>query len=135
MSEDQAQQILYQMQILESYASSLDQKEAAIMNFLREAVESIEAIKGIKQNPNADSLIPVGLGTYVKANLTADSKVLIDVGAGVVIEKDHDAAINHLEARLKELQIALNNTASQKQDILMRLEQLKQQMGSILQTH
>ncbi|HXG73761.1 MAG TPA: prefoldin subunit alpha [Candidatus Nitrosotenuis sp.] len=134
MSEEQAQQFLYQMQVLESYASSLDQKEGAIMTFLREAMASIESIKGISQNPQADSLIPVGLGTYVKAKISEDPKVLVDVGAGIVVEKDQDSAINYLESRIKELQIALNDTMTQKHEALMRLEQLKQQMNQLLQT-
>lgn len=134
MSEEQAQQFLYQMQVLESYASSLDQKEGAIMTFLREAMASIESIKGISQNPQADSLIPVGLGTYVKAKISEDPKVLVDVGAGIVVEKDQDSAINYLESRIKELQIALNDTMTQKHEALMRLEQLKQQMNHLLQT-
>lgn len=134
MSEEQAQQFLYQMQVLESYAASLDQKEGAIMTFLREAMASIDSIKGISQNPQADSLIPVGLGTYIKAKVSEDSKVLVDVGAGIVVEKDHDSAINYLESRIKELQIALNDTMAQKHEALMRLEQLKQQMNNLLQT-
>jgi prefoldin alpha subunit len=134
MSEEQAQQFLYQMQVLESYAASLDQKEGAIMTFLREAMASIDSIKGISQNPQADSLVPVGLGTYIKAKMSEDSKVLVEVGAGIVIEKDHDSAINYLESRIKELQMALNNTMAQKHEALMRLEQLKQQMNNLLQT-
>jgi prefoldin alpha subunit len=133
MSEEQAQQLLYQMQILESFAANLDQKEAAIMNFLREAIASIDSIRGIKQNPQADSLIPVGLGTYIKANIAGDPKILIDIGAGIVLEKDHDSAINHLEARIKELQVALNETAAQKHEAMVRLEQLKQHMNSFMQ--
>lgn len=133
MSEEQAQQLLYQMQVLESYAASLDQKEAAILNFLREAIASIDSIRGIMQNPQADSLVPVGLGTYIKANLTANSKILIDVGAGITIEKDYDSAINHLESRIKELQVALNDTAAQKHEAMVRLEQLKQHMNGLMQ--
>ncbi len=133
MSEEQAQQLLYQMQMLESYAASLDQKEEAILSFLREAIASIDSIRGITQNPQAASLIPVGLGTYIKASITGDSKVLIDVGAGITMEKDHDSAINHLESRIKELQVALNDTATQKHEAIVRLEQLKQHMNSFMQ--
>jgi prefoldin alpha subunit len=133
MSEEQAQQLLYQMQILESYAASLEQKEAAILNFMREAIASIDSIRGIKQNPQAESLIPVGLGTYIKANISGDSKVLLDVGAGISVEKDHDSAINHLESRIKELQVALNETGAQKHEAVFRLEQLKEHMNSFMQ--
>ncbi|QLH08426.1 prefoldin subunit alpha [Candidatus Nitrosotenuis sp. DW1] len=134
MSEEQAQQLLYQMQMLESYTASMDQKEEAIMTFLREAISSVESVRGINQKQEFESLIPVGLGTYVKANVSGTSKVLLDVGAGIMVEKEHDSAINYLESRIKELQVALNETASQKHQILMRLEQLKQEMNRLIQS-
>jgi prefoldin alpha subunit len=56
------------------------------------------------------------------------------VGAGIMVEKEHDSAINYLESRIKELQVALNETASQKHQILMRLDQLKQEMNRIIQS-
>lgn len=134
MSEEQAQQLLYQMQMLESYAVNLEQKEEAIMTFLREAVSSVDSIRGIKQNEKLESLIPVGLGTYVKAEISGTSKVLLDVGAGIAVEKDHDSAVNYLESRIKELQVAINETVTQKRDVLMRLEQLKQEMNRLIQS-
>jgi prefoldin alpha subunit len=134
MSEEHAQQLLYQMQMLESYSTSMDQKEETIMSFLREAISSVESIRGINQKQEFESLIPVGLGTYVKANVSGTSKVLLAVGAGIMVEKEHDSAINYLESRIKELQVALNETASQKHQILMRLEQLKQEMNRIIQS-
>lgn len=134
MSEEHAQQLLYQMQMLESYSTSMDQKEETIMTFLREAISSVESIRGINQKQEFESLIPVGLGTYVKANVSGTSKVLLAVGAGIMVEKEHDSAINYLESRIKELQVALNETASQKHQILMKLEQLKHEMNRIIQS-
>ena len=134
MSEEQGQQLLYQMQMLESYTVSLDQKEEAIMNYLREAISSVESIRGISQSQDLESLVPVGLGTYVKANISGTSKILLNVGAGIVVEKEHDSAINYLESRIKELQVALNETASQKHEVLMRLEHLKQEMNRLIQS-
>jgi prefoldin alpha subunit len=114
MSEEQAQQFLYQMQMLESFAASLDQKEGAIVSYLRDAMASIDSIKNISQGQEIESLVPLGLGTYTKANISSNSKVLIEIGAGIIVEKDHSSAINHLESRIKELQVALNETSSQK---------------------
>lgn len=132
MSEEQAQQLLYQMQILESFAANLDQKEAAIINILREAISSIDTIKGT-QNQEVESLVPVGLGTYVKAMIQGSSKIVVDVGAGIAVEKDHDSAINYLESRIKELQVALNETNAQKHETMLRLEQLKEHMNNLMQ--
>ncbi|HIH68445.1 MAG TPA: prefoldin subunit alpha [Candidatus Nitrosotenuis sp.] len=133
MSEEQAQQFLYQMQMLESIASSLEQKEAAIVNFLREAMASIESIKNLSGGQEVESLVPLGLGAYAKANIANNSKILMDIGAGIAVEKDHDSAMNYLETRIKELQVALNETSSQKQQAMMQLEQMKDQMNQMMQ--
>jgi len=134
MSEEQAQQFLYQMQVLESFAASLDQKQEAIVSYLREAMASIDSIKNISQGQEIESLVPMGLGTYAKASISGTSKVLIDIGAGIVVEKDHTSAINHLESKIKELQVALNEPSAQKHETMMRLEQLKQEMNNGMQS-
>lgn len=134
MSEEQAQQFLYQMQMLESIAASLDQKEATIVNFLREAMASIDSIRNLSGGQEAETLVPLGLGAYAKANITANSKVLMDIGAGIAVEKDHASAMNYLETRIKELQVALNETSSQKHQAMMQLEQMKEQMNQMMQS-
>ena len=49
------------------------------------------------------------------------------------IEKDQDAAINWLESRLKELEVALQNVNSQRKQVADNLEIGKQQMQTIMQ--
>jgi len=134
MSEEQAQEFLYRMQMLESIAASLDQKEGAIVNFLREAMASIESIRNISGGQEIESLIPLGLGAYAKANIQSNSKVIMDIGAGIAIERDHASAMNYLESRIKELQVALNETSVQKQQAMMQLENLKEQMNQLMQS-
>ena len=57
----------------------------------------------------------------------------MNIGSGIAIEKTHDDAINYLESRLKELEIALQDTNKQRQQIAANLEQGKQQMQSLMQ--
>ena len=134
MSEEQAQQFLYRMQMLESIAASLDQKEGAIVNFLREAIASVDSIKSLSAGQEVESLIPLGIGAYAKANIIPNSKILMDIGAGIAVEKDHTSALNYLESRIKELQVALNETSAQKHQAMMQLEQLKEQMNQMMQS-
>jgi len=54
------------------------------------------------------------------------------IGAGIAVEKDKDSAINFLELRLKEMQVALQETSNQKQQIAASLEQGKQQMEQFM---
>jgi len=133
MSEEQAQQLLQQMQMLENMFAELSQKENSIVNIIRDANSAVKSIQGIKENPDSESLVPVGMGTFIKTKSIPNEKVVVNVGAGVAIEKDHDSALNFLESKIKELEVALQETNAQRQQIAANIEQGKQQMQQIMQ--
>ena len=132
MSEEQTQQLLYQMQMLEGYFSELIQKEEAIISIFREASSAVVSLKAIDNKTDSETLVPMGLGTFVKTKLIPNQKLILNVGAGVAIEKDQNYAINFLESRLKEMQVALQEIGGQKQQVSASLEQGKQQMNQLL---
>ena len=133
MSEEQAQQLVQQMQMLENMFGELSQKENSIVNVIRDANSAIKSIKEIKENPDSENLVPVGMGTFIKTKTIPNEKIIINVGAGVAMEKDHDSALNFLEIKIKELEVALQETNAQKQQIAANLEQGKQQMQQLMQ--
>ena len=132
MSEEQTQQLLYQMQMMEGYLSELTQKEGTIMSIIREASSAIQSLKTVDTKTDNETLVPVGLGTFIKTKVVPNEKLILNVGAGIAVEKDKDSAINFLELRLKEMQVALQETSNQKQQISASLEQGKQQMEQML---
>ena len=132
MSEEQAQQLLYQMQMLEGHLSELTQREGTIMSIIREASSAIQSLKTIDTKTDNETLVPVGLGTFIKTKTVPNEKLILNIGAGIAVEKDKDSAINFLELRLKEMQVALQETSNQKQQISANLEHGKQQMEQML---
>jgi prefoldin alpha subunit len=134
MSEAQAEQLMQQMQMLETYFSDLSQREGTFLNILREATASIESIKFLGQKPESETLVPIGMGTYIPTKISSSAKIVINIGAGIAVEKDFPSAINYLEARIKEVEIALKDTAAKKQEAAGRLEQGKAQMNQLMQS-
>ena len=133
MSEQQAQQLMQQMQMLENHFSQLTQQENSIISIIREANSAIQSITETKEENESDNLVPVGMGVYVKSKIQSKDKVVINIGSGVAIEKDQNSALNWLESRLKELEVALQNINMQRQQLAENLELGKQQMQSIMQ--
>ena len=134
MSEEQAEQLMQQMQMLETYFSDLSQREGTFLNIMREAVASIESIKSLNQKPESETLVPIGMGTYVQAKILSNTKIVMNIGAGIAVEKDFSSAINYLEARIKEVEVALQDTVAKKQDAAGRLEQGKAQINQLMQS-
>jgi prefoldin alpha subunit len=133
MSEEHAQQLMQQLQMLETYYGDLSQREATLVNVLREAISAIESIKALREKPDSDSLVPIGMGTYVQTKISSSNKIILNIGAGIAMEKTYDSSINYLEARIKEIEVAIQDTTARKQDAMARLEQGKEQMNQLMQ--
>lgn len=133
MSEEHAQQLMYQMQMLENYFGQLTQKEESLIRIIGEASSAIESIKSISEKPESSTLVPIGMGSFVKANISSNDKFILNLGAGVAVEKDKNSTINFIEARIKEMDVALRDTTVQKQNVMANLEQGKQEMNRLIQ--
>jgi len=134
MSEEQAQALLQQMQALESYMADLMQREEAVMRLLQEAVNAVESMKSLSGDAEYETLVPVGLGAYVKAKISPNQKMIVNIGAGTSVEQDRDSAINYMESRIKELEVALQQLSNQRQEVSMRLEQGQHEMNRLIQS-
>ncbi len=134
MSEEQAQNLLYQMQMLENYYNDIAQRESHLLQVLRETTSAIESLKSIKEKPESETLVPLGMGTYAKSKILSADKIVLNLGADVSMEKNNDDAINFLESRVKEIEVALNDATSKKQDVASRLEQGKQELNKMMQS-
>jgi prefoldin alpha subunit len=134
MSEEQAEQLMQQMQMLETYFSDLSQREQTFIGILRETTAAIQSIKSLNEKSESETLVPIGMGTYVPTKISSTQKIVLNIGAGIAVEKDFASAINYLEARIKEVEIALQDTSVKKQDAATRLEQGKAQVNQMMQS-
>ena len=75
----------------------------------------------------------MGTGAVGTAKIIPNEKVVVNLGAGAAIEKDKASAIKYLEARIKEMEVALKETNAKKQEVVANLEQGKQQMNHLVQ--
>jgi prefoldin alpha subunit len=134
MSEEQAEQLMQQMQMLETYFSDLSQREQTFIGILRETTAAIQSIKSLNEKPESETLVPIGMGTYIPTKISSTQKIVLNIGAGIAVEKDFASTINYLEARIKEVEIALQDTSVKKQDAASRLEQGKAQVNQMMQS-
>jgi prefoldin alpha subunit len=134
MSEEHAQALMQQMQSLEAYLSDLLQREETVMRLLQEATNAVESMKSLTGNSDFETLVPVGLGVYVKAKINPDQKMILNIGAGASIEQNKESAINYMESRIKELEMVLQQLASQRQEVSMKLEQGQHEMNRLIQS-
>ena len=75
--------------------------QAALADYYKAKI-TIEQLH--KADENSEILIPVGGGTFINGSIKEVSKVLVDIGAGLVTEKTIDDALKKIDERIKNLQ-------------------------------
>lgn len=131
--EQKINEMVQQSRILEAYMNDIVSKEAAAVRLMEEARLASVALQNLADQKEVESLVPVGIGVYMRALIPPVEKLLVNVGAGVTIEKSKQDAINYVESRIKEFEVALRQLAGQKQQIETRMAQIQGQINQMLQ--
>ncbi|MEM2141237.1 prefoldin subunit alpha [Nitrososphaera sp.] len=130
--EQALNEMAQQSRALEAYMNDIVARQAAIGRMFDEARLASTTLQGISADAEVETLMPVGSGIYVKANVPPMKKVIVSLGSGVTVEKSKEDALNFVEARIKEYDVAIRQLEAQRQEIAMRMEQLQQQLNAML---
>jgi prefoldin alpha subunit len=131
--EQKINELVQQSRVLEAYMNDNISREATVTRYLEEARLASNAIQNVPTDSEVESFMPVGVGVYIKALIPPVKKLLINIGADVTIEKSKEDAINYIESKIKEFEVALRQLVSQKEQISMRMEQIQGQVNQMLQ--
>src|SRR5215217_6748261 len=130
--EQRMNEMVQQSRILEAYMNDIVTKEATALRLIEEARLAASALHNLAAGDQTESLVPVGIGIYMKALIPPVDKLLVNVGAGVSVEKSRQDAINYIESRIKEFEVASRQLADQKKQIELRLAQIQEQINNML---
>jgi prefoldin alpha subunit len=71
---------------------------------IKDVETALVTIAALKDEPSGiETLVPIGFGSFVKANLVNTDTIVVGIGAGVSIEKKIEDAKSFLEKRKDEL--------------------------------
>jgi prefoldin alpha subunit len=104
----------------EIFVSQLDMLENGRM----EALAAIDALQGMVASDDGTVLLQIGGGASVRAKVLEPEKILIAIGAEVIVERSNKEAVDFLKERIMEME------ASQKK-VAETLERLRAQMNEI----
>jgi prefoldin alpha subunit len=131
--EQKINELVQQSRVLEAYLNDNISRETTVTRLLEEARLASNAIQNVPTDSEVESFMPVGIGVYIKALVPPVKKLLINIGADVIIEKSKEDSINYIESKIKEFEVALRQLVSQKEQISMRMEQIQAQVNQMLQ--
>ena len=117
----------------EIFVSQLDMLENGRM----EALAAIEALEAMRETEEATVLLQIGGGASVRAKVLEPDKILLSIGAEVIVERSNKDAVEYLKERIIEMEASqkrvsetLNHLQSQMNEINKRLESGYQQSAA-----
>jgi prefoldin alpha subunit len=131
--EQRINELVQQSRILEAYMNDVMTRQVTVSKLMEEAHMASNTIQNVTSESDVESLMPIGIGVYVKTNVPPIKKLLINLDAGVAIEKNREDTLNYVETRIKEYEVAARQLEAQRQEISMRINQLQSQINQMIQ--
>jgi prefoldin alpha subunit len=124
------------MILIENYKeqlNSLDMQysylQAAIADYNKAKI-TLEQL--IKADDGTEVLFPIGGSTFVSATAKSTSKVLFDIGGGIVTEKTSEDAIKKIDKRIESLQQTQEKLSSMAQQLQTEATQISDKAQRLL---
>src|SRR2546428_13684157 len=102
--DEEMRQLLVEIRMLEGSARVLSSRIDIVTGALSETQTAKQTLEGTKESrKDAEMLIPIGSGSFVKAKLEDPQHIIIGVGAGVCLEETVEESMKHLNIGAKRL--------------------------------
>lgn len=119
---------LLEFQILENRLKVLESRRNIILAKIREIEETLNCIDEIERSGKREILLSIGSNVYARGNLKKEEKILVELGAGIVVEKRFEEAKNFLDKKLKILESGLNSIENEMVNLSGRLNRLGEEI-------
>ncbi len=97
---------------------------------LNKTTESLEFLEKIDKD-KLESLMSLGGGTFAYAELKNFKKVLVDVGAGIIIEKNVNDAIDYIKRKIERIRETMVKLEGMLQRLLEEAEKIQKEIGNL----
>jgi len=121
-----------ELRILEGTAETLQSRLNLVNAYLTELNVAKLTLEGVeKETPDASMFVPIGGGSFVKAKLESNEKVIVGAGAGVSIERTMTEAKQTVQTRLGELEKTRTSLQQQFVQVVDRINEDRDQLQGL----
>ena len=130
--EQRINEMVQQSRMLESYLNDVMTRQMTVTRLIEEARLASTTVQSIASESDVESLMPVGIGVHIRTVVPPIKKLVVNIGAGVAVEKSREDALNYVESRIKEYEVAARQLEAQRQEISMRMEQMQAEINRMI---
>jgi len=129
VEEKELQEKILVFRLLESRFENMVKQRDVLASKIVELQTTLNTIDEMKTGD--DVLFSLGSSAYAKGKLSDKNKIIVEVGAGVVLEKGLDEAKQILSSRANEIQRVLMKIQREITEISSELERLEPEIQQI----
>lgn len=130
--EETINALVVEIRVLESTYNELSARQNLLERALVENRAALDALDGLGDKPSQEVLIQIGGGAMLRSPPPSTDKVLVSVGANIVIEKPKAEAVALLEGRSRDAEKTVMSIASQRNGLAQRLDSDRQALNSFV---
>lgn len=133
--EDQQklQQILGQLEAYKAQTELFQQQIDAVQASIAEINVLESTLEDFAKKDTIETLVPIGAGSFIKAEIKNEDKVIMSLGSGVAVSKSFEEAIKTATEQKKQLQDTLDKLFKDLQQITDIVGQLSPQAEALMQ--
>jgi len=130
--EERVNNLVAEARMFESALNELAARQNILERIIIESRTSVDTIKGLDSTTSEEMLIPLGGGVLLRSAPPKVDKVLVNIGANVVVEKTKEEATKIMEQRAERLEEDLMALVSQRNQIADRLDKDRRALQTLL---
>jgi len=131
---DELAKIAYEMQLYREEAQVLQQQLGNLQLNYASVELAIQTLENVAKLSKGDQmLLPIGSGAYIKSKVENNEVALVDVGAGVVVEKPIPDAMKFLKSRMDDMDLMREKLQKNFGEVSNRMKSLEESANKLME--
>jgi len=129
-SEREIQEKIAILQYLQGEAETLQRRVVElelIENEYRKTLETLEFFDSI--DGEIEALMNLGGGVFAYVDVKNSKKMLVDIGSGVVVEREVKDAIEFVEKKIKKIEETMQNLTEKLQQVVAQASKIQEELA------
>jgi prefoldin alpha subunit len=130
--EETVNALVVEVRVLEGTYNELTARQNLLERALLESRAALDSIKGLSSQEATEVLTQIGGGAMLRSQPPSTERVLVSIGANVVIEKTREEAAAMLEERSRDVEKTIVSIIGQRNEIAQRLNSDREILNNLM---
>jgi prefoldin alpha subunit len=128
MNEEEFNKQLYLLQRYQEQAEEIYGEVEIIERLIEDYNRAIDTMQEMINAASKETLFPVGGGVFAYGEIKDVSKVLVNIGRGIFVEKPINAAIDTINKKIDDLKKSQERLLKTAEDIRTKMEEITEKI-------